>query len=335
VGLKIRYHKEAADVELILGINRFVIHTSVHQPAGQGPGVGLGAIGAHFTRNEAWAELAGGWLDYLARGSYMLQQGRFVADVAYFYGQEAPITGIWSFNTPTDTPEGYNFDFVNADVILNRLKVSGGSLTTASGMNYRILYMGERTSQITLPVLRKLRDFVNEGAVIVGRKPVGSPSLADDQAEFQRIATALWGNGGDGEHAAGKGKVFVNRTANQVLEALGLARDFDHSRPQPDTLIWNHHRKLPAGDVYNVVNRNNRAQTFDASFRVRGKAVELWEPITGSISPAGYRTENGRTIVPLTLDVQGSVFVVMRKDGPPSRVAPAITENSLGEIAGA
>ncbi|MBN9661654.1 MAG: glycoside hydrolase [Acidobacteria bacterium] len=326
--------KEAADVELILGINRFVIHTSVHQPNSKGPGVGLGPIGAHFTRNEAWAELAGGWLDYLSRGSYLLQQGRFVADVAYFYGQEAPITGIWSFNTPTDTPEGYNFDFVNADVILNRLKVSGGALTTATGMNYRVLYMGERTSQITLPVLRKLRDFVNEGAVIVGSKPAGSPSLADDQAEFQRIATTLWGDGSDGEHASGKGKVFVNRTVNLVLETIGLGKDFDYSKPQADTLIWNHHRKLADGDVYYVVNRNRRAETFDASFRVHGKAVELWDPVTGRTSAGTYRTENGRTVVPLSLDPLGSVFVVMRKAGPASRVAPGIEEKPLGEIGG-
>jgi hypothetical protein len=327
--------KAAADVELILGINRFVIHTSAHQPDNRGPGVGLGSIGWFFTRNEAWSELAGGWLDYLARGSYMLQQGHFAADAAYFYGQEAPITGIWAPNPPNDTPEGYSFDFVNADVILNRFKAANGYLTTATGMSYRILYMGERANQITLPVLRKLREFVNEGVVLVGRKPAGSPSQADDQAEFQRIATEMWGNGADGQHAFGKGRISVNQTVNQAAEAIGLAKDFDYSKPQIDTLIWNHHRKLADGDVYYVANRSDRPEAIDASFRLQGKSVELWNPVTGATAQASYRTEKGRTIVPLKLDAYGSVFVVMRRAGPASRVVPETVENQVGQIDGA
>src|SRR6185503_17651525 len=88
--------KPTADLELASGLNRFVIHTSVHQPVSDKvPGLGLGPFGQWFTRHETWAELAGPWLTYLARSCYMLQQGKFAADVIYFYGEDSNITALF------------------------------------------------------------------------------------------------------------------------------------------------------------------------------------------------------------------------------------------------
>ena len=68
--------KPTADMELANGLNRFVIHTSVHQPVNDKiPGLGLGPFGQWFTRHETWAEQAKPWTTYLARSCYMLQQG--------------------------------------------------------------------------------------------------------------------------------------------------------------------------------------------------------------------------------------------------------------------
>jgi hypothetical protein len=84
--------KWIADQYMALGVNRFVIHASPHQPfEDRKPGVSLWRFGQHFTRNETWAEQARPWMDYLSRASYMLQQGRAVNDIAYFYGEGAPV----------------------------------------------------------------------------------------------------------------------------------------------------------------------------------------------------------------------------------------------------
>jgi hypothetical protein len=89
--------KPTADRLLAMGLNRFVIHTSVHQPSSDKiPGLGLGPFGQWFTRHETWAENAKSWTTYLARNSYMLQQGKFAADIVYYYGEdleEIAITG--------------------------------------------------------------------------------------------------------------------------------------------------------------------------------------------------------------------------------------------------
>jgi hypothetical protein len=321
--------KLTADKELAMGLNRYVIHTSVHQPTDDKiPGLGLGQFGQWFTRHETWAEQAKVWTTYLARGAYMLQQGKFVADVLYFYGEDSNITALYSARGP-DVPAGYNFDYVNADAILHKLSVTNGRIVTPSGMSYRILELDPNARHMSLTVLRKIRDLVTAGAAVVGPKPVDSPSQADDQMEFKTIADRLWGEG------AGTGRVFGGQTIAGALMDLGVAPDFDYAKPQPDTNLLFVHRSLPDGEVYWVNNRNARAETLDATFRVTGKAPELWHPDTGVTEPAAYRIANGRTEVPLRLEPSDAVFVVFRgAAAEQSRALPVPVETSLGTVEG-
>jgi hypothetical protein len=327
--------KPTADKELAMGLNRFVIHTSVHQPVSDKvPGLGLGPYGQWFTRHETWAEQARPWTTYLSRSSFMLQQGQFVADVLYFYGEDSNITAIFGSRSP-DVPAGYNFDYVNADALLHRLSVEAGRITTASGMSYRVLVLDPRSRHMSLPVLRKIRDLVNAGAVVVGPKPTDTPSLSDDPAEFRTIAGELWGSG-TSERAVGKGRVYGGPAPSEALGALQVARDFEYTKPQEDTNLLFVHRKLPDGDVYWVDNRNNRVETVEATFRVQGKEAELWHADTGAREPASYRIDGGRTTVPLHLDPYEAVFVVFRKPaGQQSRTLPRSVETPVSTIDGA
>ena len=78
-------------------------------------------------------------------------------------------------------------------------------------MSYRVLAFDSYARHMSLPVLRKIRDLANAGAVVVGAKPIDSPSLSDDQAEFQAIADEVWGSG-TGRRACGKGVVYAGQT---------------------------------------------------------------------------------------------------------------------------
>jgi hypothetical protein len=227
-------------------------------------------------------------------------------------------------------PAGYNFDFVNADALMNRLAVADGRITTATGMSYRVLVLDPNSRHMSLAVLRKIRDLVDAGAAVVGPKPIDSPSLADDQAEFRSIAEELWGPG------IGKGKVYGGQTTAQALSALGVPPDFEYTKPQQDTSLTFLHRALDDGDLYWVVNGNDRVEVLEASFRVTGKAPELWHADTGIIEPASYLIANRRTIVPLRLEPDDAVFVVFRKaSAAPARALPEPVEKDLATIAGA
>ena len=309
--------KRIADLELALGVNRFMIHESAHQPlVGKEPGLTLGHYGLWFNRNQTWAQEAAPWVSYLARSSYLLQQGHFYGDVAYFYGQEGPLTAVFGLHPQQDAPQGYGFDFVNSDVILNHLTFQDGRLVTPGGTSYRMLYLGGTSRQMTLPVLRKIRDLVAAGAVIAGNRPTDSPSLADDQAEFHAIVEQVWGDAGSGEaseHVFGRGEVYTGKSENEVLAELKLPRDFAYSQPEPDTEVMFVHRKLQQGDIYFVDNRKSRMEDLNVTFRINGRVPELWHADTGQMERVSYRIADGRTTVPLKLNPYEAVFVVFRK----------------------
>jgi hypothetical protein len=298
--------KPIADRELAMGANRFVISGSVHQPDSRlGPGLSVGPYGIRLTRKETWAERAGPWITYLARSAYLLQQGQFVADIAYLYGDDTNITSLFHSSSPA-IPEGYNYDFVNPDA-LNELSVSDGRLVTRSGMKYRVLMLDASTRRLSLSVLRKLRDLVHAGAIVVGARPAGTPSLADDENEFRDLVTQVW-DSTSGEHAVGEGRGTADRPLASVLAAMNIVPDVIFAAG--DAPLRFVHRVLDDGDLYFVSNGAAHAQRIEASFRVTGQSPELWQADSGNITPLSYRIENGRTLVPLELDANEAVFVV-------------------------
>ncbi len=326
--------KPTADMEMANGLNRFVIHTSVHQPVDDKiPGLGLGPFGQWFTRHETWAEQAGPWISYLARSCYMLQQGKFVADVVYYYGEDNNITALFGSKLP-DMPEGYNYDFVNADALLNILSVEKGIITTASGMRYRILALDSNSVYMTLPVLRKINDMVNAGAVVTGPKPIATPSLSDDKREFETIVGRLWASG-NGVTKVGKGRVYAGKTLKEVLYQLGIQPDFTYSKPMADTRLMFVHRNLKNIDFYWVNNRNNRVEDIEAVFRVEGMEAEIWHPENGKIEQATYTISEGLTKVPLHLEPNDAVFIVFRNKAiTPSRIIEKPIEKQLATFEG-
>jgi hypothetical protein len=328
--------KKVADLEFALGVNRFEIHESTHQPVpDMAPGLTLGPYGLWFNRNQTWAEEANPWVTYLARCSYLLQQGHYAADVAYFYGEEGPLTAVFGWKPIEDAPDGYAFDFVNSDVILHELTVKNGRLVTPGGTSYRILYLGGRSQRMTLPVLRKIDGLVRAGAVLVGHRPTDSPSLADSENELQHVADDLWGKqtaGTKSGRKVGKGRVYAGMSSNEVLADLGVQKDFEYTKPESDAIVMFLHRKLDDGDLYFIDNRQDRAEDVKATFRVEGKAPELWDPATGTAKPASYLTADGRTTVPLHLDPYGTTFVIFEK--PATAASRQVPEAAQTVIAG-
>jgi hypothetical protein len=328
--------KPTADKEFLNGINRIVIHESAHQPQvgpGTAPGLTLGPFGQWFNRNETWAEQAGPWVEYLARTSFLLQQGRFGADLIYFYGEDSNLTAIFANKAP-NIPAGFGFDYVNADALIHELSVQSGRITTKSGMSYRVLGLDPYSSHMSLPVLRAIHQLVEQGAIVAGPMPADDPSEADNQVEFKKLTSELFGDG-TGTHNVGKGKVYAGQDLAAVFADLKLQPDFDFTKPDPDTRLEFLHRKLADGDVYFVDNRGDKDEAVQASFRVTGKTPELWYAETGITKPVSFTIANGLTSIPLHLEPWGTVFVVFRKPThETSRQLPAITETRLADVSG-
>ena len=303
--------RRIVDTEFANGINRIVIHTSPHQPVDdKQPGLSLRHIGQFFTRHETWAEMAKPWVDYIARSSLLLQQGRNVADVAYFLGEEAPAGTLIGEGYLRNAPKRYGYDFVNATAILNYFRVNDGDLTTNGGARYRVLYLSGTSERMTLPVLRRIRQLAGQGATIVGTAPRSSPSLADDPQQFAALVQEMWH--GQPVTRLGKGRIIAGKDVEAALAAINARPDVAIEAKAAASIDFVH-RQLADGHLYFLRNAGNQAAEVEARFRVFGKTPELWDAVTGDVKPVTYRIENGQTVIPLALPAEESRFVVFRK----------------------
>ncbi len=300
--------------------------------------------GTHLNPNVTWWAKSAPFFAYLNRCQALLQRGRFVADVAYYYGDHVPNFAQLRRSDPARVGAGYDYDVVTEEVILTRMAVKDGRITLPDGMSYRVLALPDRT-KISLPVLRKLRELVAAGATVIGPRPRQATSLrkypeCDD--EVAKIAKELWGSansrdtlaptGGEsrgekatraasaGSHRFGQGRVIWGKTAREALLADGIRPDFQFTG-EPDRPLDYIHRRDGDADIYFVANRTNLATSASCVFRIAGKAPELWNPVTGERRfAAAYQQSDGRTFVPLGFAPCGSWFVVFRE---PAATHPA------------
>jgi hypothetical protein len=300
------------DLEFAMGINRPVVHTSVHQPVDdKQPGLSLAIFGQYFNRHESWAGLARPWVDYLSRNAYLLQQGHNVADVAWFYGEEQPLTALYAAGQPSDLPVNHAFDFVNADILQSQLSVQDGELVAKAGARYRVLYLGGSSQRMTLPTLRRIAALVEAGATVIGSAPESSPALADDASAFSALVKRLWS--GSAVTFLGKGRVISAKSVVSGLETAGVGPDFRFTGTKSDTQLLFVHRRKNDADLYFVNNRHNRTEQLEGRFRVTGKRPEIWRADTGAVEAVSYRVENGETVVPLSFGPEDSFYVVFRE----------------------
>jgi alpha-L-rhamnosidase/Glycosyl hydrolases family 2, sugar binding domain len=293
--------KRTADLEMASGLNRFVIHTSVHQPLEKGPGFSLGPFGQYFTRLETWAEAGGkAWMGYLGRSSYMLQQGKNVADILYLYGENTNITLVCKDKLPT-IPAGYEFDFVNSSALINVINPQNGKLVAKSGNSYNVLMLDESTKLMTLPVLKRIKTLADAWIKIIGTKPIGSPSLSDNNDEFQKIANEIWA----------KPNVETLQ-ATSLEQATSLQPDVTISNAKNKILF--RHRQTANQEIYWLNNRSENPTDAAVSFRVSGKVPELWNPETGKTEKVSYSVEKGRTTIQLKFESWDAFFIVFNRD---------------------
>lgn len=315
-------HKRIVDRYMAEGINHFVLHTSAHQPfTDRKPGMTLRQYGQHLSRNETWAEgEMRAWTDYLARSGWMLRQGRPGADIAYFQGEDAATGLPYVEGGEPDLPAGWDFDYLDAESLVQRLAVKDGRLVLPSGVSYAALVVPAKVQRMSLPTLRKLDALVTAGGLVIGERPKGSLSLtggAAADAEWKALADKLW----NGPIRAGAVEPALSQRSRPAVKGQGT------------DLVWTR-RVLDDGEVYFLANTSDKPLEVSPSFRITGKAPELWRADTGEGAPAPYTQRDGRTEVQLKLGPYDAVFVVFRAPAGPSPVAVASTPTVLKTLDG-
>jgi (4-O-methyl)-D-glucuronate---lignin esterase len=304
-----------ADGALCEGINHFIWHTFTASPEKFGkPGIEYFA-GTHFNPNVTWFHQSGPFLKYLARCQYLLRLGHFVADVCCYTGDKPYMHWgrgtTWSKLATLTLGKGRSFDLINNEVLLERCAVEDGDIVLPDGMRYRLLVVDLEDHTIPLAALRKIKQLAAAGATVVlgQRQPLRTPGLRDYPAAdrtIAQLASQLWATPAKqaARRSLGKGQVYVATQLDHVLAALGVAADFEAP--------WEYiHRRTDDADIYFLSGAGDQ----DCTFRVGGREPELWDPASGRVRDAVQyrRTDDGRTVVPISLPKNGSMFVLFRR----------------------
>ncbi len=294
--------KPTFDHEACAGLNLTYWHAFTCSPASAGvPGQEYFA-GTHFNPQITWAGMAQGIIGYMNRCQALLQRGLPVSDVLVYVGDHAPNVPGRKQAAPTGILPGFDFDWCNEDALLNRITAKNGLLELPDGVSYKALVLPDH-GILSLPVARKLREFVKAGVAITGPKPTRTASLSgwpQSEAELKSIADELWQ----------KGRIDTGLTAVDLMVKRGITADVAWTQ---GTLDWVHRRDGEA-DIYFLSNQSNVSIETEVTFRIHDRQPELWNPLTGTRRDAtAFREENGRTLLPISLDSYGSTFVIFRK----------------------
>jgi hypothetical protein len=323
--------KGLGDWSFAEGINSTLLHVYIQQPyENDYPGIDAW-FGNEFNRKNTWFSQMDLFTLYLKRCNFMLQQGLNVADVAYFIGEDAPkMTGIRN----PELPKGYNYDYINAEVIVRDMSVKDGKLVLPHGTSYSVLVLPP-IETMRPETLGKIEQLVNDGATVLGNPPKRSPSMQDYPEADRKVgelAAKMWSNPSEKKRNFGKGL---------VLNGMTLEETFDLLKVRPDCLPDNKdilftHRNIDGMDIYFISNQSEESVKTNVEFRVKDMKPELWNALTGEIRLLPAFVQNGETtVVPIQLEAAGSAIIVFRNKGrasagdvannfPPSSIIAAV-----------
>jgi hypothetical protein len=319
--------KSSFDHEICAGLNRMYFHTFSASPPEMGlPGQEYFA-GTHVNPQVTWWEQSGPFIDYMHRTQSVVQEGKFVADVLYYYGDHVPNVFPYKHSDPAGVLPGFDYDVMDETIFL-KLKVDNGKIVVPGGVQYRVLVLPDH-KVLSLAVLEKAEDLLQKGATILGHKPEKLISLvggAEAQKVFNEISLKIWGmaNSEKGERKYGAGKVVWGVSAREYLLSIKVPVDFDILENDSKTDFDYIHYTIGECDIFFVSNQTDQKQEINARFRVSGKQPELWDALSGQVQEAdAYTQKDGLTTIPLTVQSYGSVIIVFDKN---------ISYNKKGEL---
>lgn len=295
--------KQAFDHEVCSGLNRAYFHTFSASPASMGLPEQEYFAGTHMNPRLTWWNEADGYIDYMRRVQSVVQNGRFVADALYYYGDHVPnIYPLKERDMPGVLPD-YDYDVVDERALLQLSVTADGCVRAPSGLTYRILVLPNH-DVLSPRAMAQLDQLLEKGATVVGTSPTAPRAITRDPGPRKMN----WAH--KNLHAGKRGA--------EVLKALGVAPDFTVERAPRAAFDYIHYT-IGGDDVYFISNQSRVQQTVTCGFRTARGRPELWDPLDGSIRALPVFTRaDGRTQIPLQFDPVQSYFIVFRADAKPA-----------------
>jgi hypothetical protein len=318
IGMNLR---PSFDQALTEGMNRLVWHAFTSSPPELGlPGQEYFA-GTHMNPNVTWWRDSTPFFQYLNRSQFLMQQGLPVSDVLYYYGDNVPNFVRLKRDDPAKILPGYDYDVTDTEALLHRFSFEEGVLSTPEGIRYRALAL-PASRILPLAVLQFMQRYVEAGGTLIGKRPLRSQGItsASDEQAFQLLANHLWRDceTSTSHHiATGKGQLYCTAKAHEALQAMGVPPDLQEADTQQPMLDYAHRRTAQA-DIYFIRNTLDTPVKATVLLRSDKGQPELFHADTGAVETTLLfsPTSDARTMLPLSLDARGSIFIILRHHTP-------------------
>lgn len=304
--------KNVADYAYAFGAQEFVVCASAYQPwLDKIPGSTGGGRQYVLNRNNTFWNYSRPFWDYQARCAGLMRNGKSVADLCIYLGENAPVKLL--ANRLPVIPEGYDFDVCTKDALVSRMSAKEGRIVLPDGVSYQLLLL-PNNGDISLEALRQIAKLLKEGVSVYGNRPTASGSLNDVAfaKEYQDLVNQLWDTKPSGTKVFGKGKVYWGMPLAEVLAKQNIKPDADFKSGNTVTdKVYFTHRNLGDTDVYFL--NNHSKNVFKDSIRLRTMATnaEYWDPTTGKqfALPVTASGKEG-LLLDVVLQPNESVFII-------------------------
>ncbi len=302
------------------GVTQLIYHSYAHQPfLNVRPGMSLSHHGTHLTRNTTWWPEMRAWTDYVMRGQTLLQATKAHAQVLFFIGEDDANIRPYPHKLVN---AGYDFDYCGFSDIARIAPRPDGGCGVPGGESYDLLLLGP-ARHASLPVLKKVRALLDAGVRVAGVKPLGTTSLEDDTAAWQKLADEIWG----GKYA---GRLVPTADPLKAVREAKL-RPAAESCGAPIQAL---RKEFGNETLYLVLNAADKPFAGTVSFAVpKGGRPVVLDAVTGDVAAMeSADKEPGRVEVPVDLRARGSCFLLFTDRMPDGVSIPRKTASTRATL---
>jgi len=291
---------------------------------------------AVIRHTEPWWQYYHHFTSYMARCCALLSQGHFVGDVAIlsptpdawskasvpqelFWSPETTIK--WGDLPPLLVHSGYDFNFVNDQVLVEKSKIEKGKLVIGK-MEHSVLILPNVT-YISAKTMQRVCDFCRAGGVVIATERLpefstGFTGFVESDQQLRGLVQEMFGDVPEREQFVrrkfGEGEAVLLRSVSELPGVLRSRMQPDFDLEKRTEAVLHLHRRVEGADVYFVTNNSEFYQENAALFRVGRRIPELWDAEAGRAEPAAvYSLQSKGVRIPLRLKPYESVFYVFRE----------------------
>lgn len=336
----LEYIKQAGDLDMMTGVNHFVLHGFNYSPPEAGfPG--WVRYGTYFNEHNTWWPHFRKWADYNARLCSVLQSSQARAEIAIL----GPTADVWSkgglerqgfIHTPwylhlvwqAIQQNGCTADYINGTILRNATFKDGRILH--GPMAYDLLLVANVAS-LEPETARLIEQYAKVGGKIafVGNTPDRSAGFQDrernDQSVREAMAAAIKTDSQRVSVIAEPGKDELLPWVATTLARFDVKPAVRITAPHP--MLFQVHQQLDGREIFLFSNQDpDQPISFHGSFATGDLTPWCWNPETGERSPFPHGEK--RNELDITLEPSASLLLVFEPTLPGTALPPAGIDRS-------